>query len=77
METNEEEIDKIFDIIDVNKTGFIDFTEFVMASINKKTLYAKDRIKTIFKMIDTDNSGTLSKKELKEFFFSFDECGNE
>jgi calcium-dependent protein kinase len=62
------EVDKIFTTIDVNGTGAIDFTEFCLATVNHKKLLTKERLTQVFKMFDTDGSGTISSEEIKDFF---------
>ena len=34
----DEEIDKMFAAVDTDKSGFIDYTEFVMATMNERDL---------------------------------------
>ena len=33
---NNEDVDKIFDCVDMNKNNFIDYSEFVIATMNEK-----------------------------------------
>lgn len=67
-ENAKKEVDKIFVTIDVNGTGAIDFTEFCLATVNHKKLLTKERLTQVFKMFDTDGSGTISSEEIKDFF---------
>lgn len=46
------EVNRIFDLLDVNKTGYIDFTEFLLATVNHKKLLSNDRLTQVFKMFD-------------------------
>lgn len=62
------EVDRIFKTIDVNGTGAIDFTEFLLATVNHKKLLSQERMTQVFKMFDKDGSGTISRDEVKEFF---------
>lgn len=61
-----EDIVKMFKSVDTDNSGFIDYTEFVIASTNEKTLLSNDRLSAAFKMFDKDNSGSISKAEIKE-----------
>ena len=61
-----EDAEKIFDRIDNNKSGQIDYSEGVVATIDKKKLLTSDKLKAAFSLFDKDNSGTISTKELKE-----------
>lgn len=62
------EVDRIFKTIDVNGTGAIDFTEFLLATVNHKKLLSQERMTQVFKMFDKDGSGTIDNNEIKEFF---------
>lgn len=52
MPINEEEVDKMFKEIDIDGSGTIDYTEFVMATMNEKTLLTNDKMDQAFKMFD-------------------------
>jgi calcium-dependent protein kinase len=56
----------MFRKIDLDGNGTIDYTEFVMATIEEKNLVTNERLKMAFKMFDKDNSGALSADEIKE-----------
>ena len=49
---NEEEVDKMFNEIDMDGNGTIDYTEFVMATMNEKTVLTNDKLEQAFKMFD-------------------------
>ena len=44
MPINEEEVDKMFREIDIDGNGTIDYTEFVMATMNQKKLITNDKL---------------------------------
>ncbi len=56
----------MFEKIDLDGNGTIDYTEFVMATINEKNLVTNERLLQAFKMFDKDNSGALSYDEIKD-----------
>ena len=56
----------MFARIDLDGNGTIDYTEFVMATINEKNLVTNERLLQAFKMFDKDNSGALSADEIKD-----------
>jgi len=62
------EVERILDTVDVNQTGNIDFTEFLLATIDHKKICDKEKLSAVFKIMDTDKSGTISRKEIKDFF---------
>lgn len=63
---NKEDVDKIFDCVDMNKNNFIDYSEFVIATMNEKQLLTTEKLAAAFKMFDKDASGLISTEEIKE-----------
>jgi calcium-dependent protein kinase len=43
------EVKRIFDTLDVNRTGYIDFTEFLLATVNHKRLLSDEMLSSVFK----------------------------
>ncbi len=62
---SEAEINRMFDSVDTDQSGYIEYSEFVMATINEKKLLSSDRLQTAFKMFDKDNSGNITPAEIK------------
>lgn len=56
----------MFAKIDLDGNGAIDYTEFVMATINEQQLVTTERLKVAFQMFDKDQSGALSPDEIKD-----------
>lgn len=52
-----EDIDKMFNIIDVSGSGQIEFSEFLLACIPQKTLLTNENLAIVFKIFDDDGSG--------------------
>ena len=55
---------------DVNKDDRLDYTEFVTAAFDKHKLLNKDNLNKVFKMIDTNGDGKISREELESVFGS-------
>jgi calcium-dependent protein kinase len=48
----EEEVASIMSKLDIDGNGFIDYTEFLLATINKKRLLSKERLMLAFAAFD-------------------------
>ena len=51
--------------IDSDNNGFIEFEEFLIASINKEKILTEKNLKMAFDVFDRDKSGGISQNELK------------
>ena len=40
----ENEVEKLFQTVDFDKSGFIDYNEFIAASMDKKTMFTKAKL---------------------------------
>lgn len=65
VKCNTVEIQNIMDRIDIDKNGFVEYEEFIAATINKKKLLTEENVKKAFDAFDRDNSGKISAEELK------------
>lgn len=63
---DKDDINKMFDAVDIDRSGFIDYSEFVVAAMNEKNLLTNEKLQSAFKMFDKDNSGFISSEEIKE-----------
>ena len=59
------EAERIFDLIDVDHSGCISFTEWCAASMDKAQMLNKDRLRAAFNMFDLDMSGDISVEEVR------------
>ena len=62
----EDEVDRIMRVADSDGSGEIDYSEWVIATINKKKLLSNEKLEAAFNLFDKDNSGTISALEVKE-----------
>ena len=46
-------------------SGEIEFSEWIVASIDKKSLITDEKLKLAFQLFDRDNSGTISPHEVR------------
>ena len=54
--------------MDLDGSGKISYDEFLSAMISSKKVVTEERLEKSFKMLDKDNSGKLSLKEIKAVF---------
>ena len=50
------DIEKMFDAVDIDRSGYIDYSEFVIASMNEKQLLTNEKLQSAFKMFDKVSS---------------------
>ena len=62
----EEEVERIMAIADADGSGEIDYSEFVVATMDKKKLLSNEKLETAFNLFDKDNSGSISADEIKD-----------
>lgn len=62
---SDDEVDNMFSAVDTDESGYIDYTEFVVASINEKVLLSHDKLKAAFRIFDKDHNGSITPSEIK------------
>lgn len=65
-EYSEEEINRILEIADADGSGEIDYSEWIVATIDKTKLLSDKNMKAAFGLFDKDGGGTISPDEIKE-----------
>ena len=64
QEDAEREGRKIMDMVDVDGSGQVDYTEFLRISIEEEQLLSKENLEKTFRYFDKDGSGVIEKHEL-------------
>ena len=72
-----EEVEKIFQKVDIDGSGFIDYSEWVVATINKERLLTREKLQAAFNLFDKDGGGTVSAHEIKEILCSGEDIDDE
>lgn len=63
----EEDIEKLFANVDTGRDGKLYFTEFLAATLNAQGRIVEERLAEAFDRIDSDDTGFISKQNLREF----------
>ena len=59
------EVEGIFDEVDLDGNGEIEFSEWVVASIDKTQLLTDAKLRIAFSLFDKDGGGSISPDEIK------------
>lgn len=59
------EVERIMKEVDFDKSGSIDYNEFLMACTNRQKLLNKEKLEQTFKMFDKDGNGSISANEIR------------
>lgn len=59
------EVNKIMESVDIDQSGSIDYSEFILATMDKKKAISKERLQESFKVFDADGNGYITADELK------------
>lgn len=64
------EVERIMHDVDLDKSGTIDYNEFVLATTNRQKVLNKERLEATFKTFDKDGSGSISADEIRSMLGS-------
>ena len=67
-ETSAQEINQIIHNWDYLGNGKINYSEFLAATVSMKDVLTEDHISHLFLYFDTDNTGYISRENIKEVF---------
>jgi calcium-dependent protein kinase len=76
-EEAEREAQRIFDSVDFDNSGMIDYSEFVVATLDQRKLLNEDRLRQAFELFDKDGDGELTSEELKESLSGLEGADNQ
>lgn len=62
----EADVDNLMLVMDSNRNGFIDYTEFIAGCLQSVTYLKENHLKTAFSYYDKDSNGNISLDELKQ-----------
>lgn len=62
----DDEVNEMFAKVDTDGSGEIEYSEFVVATLNEKNLLSNNKLQTAFKMFDKDGGGTISIEEIRQ-----------
>ena len=62
---NKEAVDEIFDKIDADGSGYIEYGEFLVAEMDKKKDLNKTNLELAFQKFDQDGDGYITEEEVK------------
>lgn len=65
-EEAKETVDKIMQQVDNDKSGNIDYSEFLKACSNYNKLVSRENLETAFQLFDKDGSGDITIEELRD-----------
>lgn len=68
VDMNAIDLENLIKKIDSNRSGEINYSEFIVAATDRKTMLVEKRMKNCFDMIDADRNGKISINELKNVF---------
>ena len=66
----DEMADTIFEKLDGDNNGYIEYEEFLRACIDKKSLMTKQKLSYAFRFLDKDNSKTLNAQKILKSFLT-------
>lgn len=61
----EELLDKTMNRVDKDGSGEIEYFEWILVTIDKRSLLSEEKLKAAFDLFDDDGSGSISPNEIK------------
>ena len=67
-DTLEEDVKKIFQNLDMDDNGTIEYEEFIRAAVTKEKFMGENVLRFAFRFFDKDNSGKIEFEEIEKIF---------
>lgn len=64
------DIEKMFAVVDADQSGFIDYTEFMVATMDPEILTQDEFLEAAFNMFDRDKTGVITAQNIRDTFSS-------
>ena len=77
LEDAQKTVDSVLARVDADRNGYIDYSEFVVASADYQFLLSQNNLEAAFSMFDKDGSGKISGEELKAMLDSQSDVSEE
>ena len=68
LDINKEKLLKIFKSIDINKTGYVEYSEFLAAGLDVMLINEDKNIDMVFDFLDSDKDGYVKSSDLAKIF---------
>ena len=65
------EIEEIISMLDINKNGKINLTDFVTATLDSDKFLTSEKIEAIFNILNIDSTGIITPLNIKDGFSKF------
>lgn len=62
---SDDDTDRLFERINASETGYIDYSEFVIAAMQKSKILTEDKLQAAFRSFDRGDKGYISADDLK------------
>jgi len=64
----EQEAEKLLERLDNNRSGYLEYSEFLIGVLNVKQMLSRPKLESAFKVLDKDASGQISIEDFKAIF---------
>ncbi len=71
VKVKKEDLIKLIKLADENNKGSLDYTELLIAGINKNDLFTEEKLKMAFQYFDVNNNGIIEISDLKDAMLRF------